>query len=38
MYLDYAEDKAMRKIPLTMDEWSNKLNTFLEFNERDILS
>lgn len=37
MYLDYAEDQAERKIPMTMKDWSGKLNAFLQFNERDIL-
>lgn len=37
MYLDYAEDQAERNIPMTMKDWSQKLNAFLEFNERDIL-
>ena len=37
MYLDYAEDQAERKIPMTMKDWANKLNAFLQFNERDIL-
>ncbi len=38
MYLDYAEDQAKRKIPMTMQDWENKLNAFLQFNEREILS
>ena len=37
MYLDYAEDRASRNIPMTMQDWSEKLNAFLQFNERDIL-
>ena len=37
MYLDYAEDQAKRKIPMTMQDWSKKLNAFLQFNEREIL-
>jgi len=37
MYLDYAEDRASRNIPTTMKDWSEKLNAFLQFNERDIL-
>jgi hypothetical protein len=37
MYLDYAEDQAERNIPMTMEDWSKKLNAFLQFNERDIL-
>ncbi len=37
MYLDYAEDQAKRKIPMTMEDWANKLDAFLKFNEREIL-
>jgi hypothetical protein len=37
MYLDYAEDQAERNIPMTMKDWSSKLNAFLQFNEREIL-
>ncbi|MGV7118821.1 virulence RhuM family protein [Paenibacillus kyungheensis] len=37
MYLDYAEDQAMRKAPMYMKDWIEKLNSFLQFNERDIL-
>ncbi len=38
MYLDFAEDQARRKIPMTMEDWSKKINTFLKFNERDVLN
>jgi len=38
MYLDYAESQAKRHIPMTMADWSTRLNAFLQFNERDILS
>ncbi len=37
MYLDYAEDQAKRKIPMTMEDWSKKLDAFLKFNQREIL-
>ncbi|MCB1616876.1 MAG: virulence RhuM family protein [Pseudomonadales bacterium] len=37
MYLDYAEDMAKRKIPMTMEDWATKLDAFLQFNERDLL-
>lgn len=37
MYLDYAEDQAERHIPMTMEDWKNKLDVFLQFNERDVL-
>ena len=33
MYLDYAESQAGRHIPMTMQDWSQRLNRFLEFNE-----
>ena len=37
MYLDYAEDQAERHIPMTMEDWKDKLDVFLQFNERDVL-
>ena len=37
MYLDYAEDQAERQRPMYMKDWTDKLNAFLQFNERDIL-
>jgi len=36
-YLDLAEGRAMRKIPMTMEDWSKRLDLFLEFDEREIL-
>ena len=36
-YLDLAEDRANRKIPMTMEDWTTRLDEFLTFNERDIL-
>ena len=36
-YLDLAEDRAQRKIPMTMEDWAKRLDQFLEFDERDIL-
>jgi hypothetical protein len=36
-YLDLAEERAMRKIPMTMEDWSRRLDAFLEFTEREIL-
>jgi len=35
--LDYAEDQTKRKIPMTMKDWSKKLNVFLSFNNRAVL-
>jgi len=37
MYLDYAEDQAKRRNPLYMKDWREKLDAFLQFNERQIL-
>jgi hypothetical protein len=36
-YLDLAEDRARRKIPMTMEDWAKRLDLFLAFNEREIL-
>lgn len=38
MYLDYAEDQAKRRRQMTMQEWSERLDAFLSFNERDVLT
>lgn len=38
MYLDYAEDQAQRRKTVTMQEWADKLDAFLSFNERDVLT
>lgn len=37
MYLDYAARQARRHIPMTMADWSSKLDAFLQFNDADIL-
>lgn len=36
-YLDLAEDRAKRHIPMTMEDWAKRLDKFLEADERDIL-
>lgn len=38
MYLDYAELQAKRRKTITMREWEEKLDTFLSFNEKDLLN
>lgn len=38
MYLDYAEDQAKRRNPITMEQWATKLDSFLQFNDRDVLT
>ena len=35
-YLELAEERALRKIPMTMEDWAKRLDAFLEFTERDI--
>ncbi len=35
-YLELAEERALRKIPMTMEDWAKRLDAFLEFIERDI--
>ena len=37
MYLDFAENMAQRQLPMKMQDWVKKLDSFLEFNEYDIL-
>ena len=37
MYLDYAENQAERQIPMKMEDWVQKLDGFLEFNEYKVL-
>jgi len=36
-YLDVAEDMALRKIPMTMQDWEIRLNKFIEATDREIL-
>lgn len=36
-YLDLAEERAERKIPMTMQDWAKRVDLFLEFDEREIL-
>lgn len=36
-YLDLAEERATRKIPMTMEDWDTRLDMFLEFDDREIL-
>ena len=37
MWLDYAEDQAKKRKQIFLKDWSEKLDSFLEFNERDVL-
>ena len=36
-YLDVAEDMALRKMPMTMQDWETRLNRFIEATDREIL-
>jgi hypothetical protein len=36
-FLDLAENRAKRNIPMTMEDWAKRLDRFLEFDDREIL-
>ncbi len=36
-YLDLAEDRATRHIPMTMEDWAKRLDLFLMADDREIL-
>ncbi len=38
MYLDFAELQALNRTPMHMRDWIAKLDDFLKFNDRDILT
>src|SRR5690554_2521203 len=38
MYLDYAERQARERKTVTMEQWSEKLDAFLSFNEHELLT
>ena len=37
MWLDFAEDQAMRRKQVFLQHWQERLDDFLAFNERDVL-
>lgn len=37
MWLDFAEDQAKRRQQVFLRDWQDKLDQFLQFNDRDIL-
>lgn len=37
-YLDVAEDMALRKIPMTMQDWETRLNRFIAATDREVLA
>jgi hypothetical protein len=36
-FLDLAENRAKRNIPMSMEDWAARLDAFLEFDDREIL-
>ena len=36
-YLDLAEERTKRKIPMTMQDWAKRLDLFLEYDDRKVL-
>jgi hypothetical protein len=36
-FLDLAENRAKRNIPMNMEDWAKRLDAFLEFDDREIL-
>jgi hypothetical protein len=38
MYLDYAERQARQRKTVTMEQWADKLDAFLKFNEQELLT
>jgi len=37
MWLDFAEDQALRRKEIFLKDWEEKLDTFLKFNDRAVL-
>ncbi|TVQ66172.1 MAG: hydroxyacid dehydrogenase [Oceanospirillales bacterium] len=37
MWLDFAEDQALRRKQVFLQDWAEKLDQFLSFNDRDVL-
>lgn len=36
-YLDLAEDMAIRKIPMSMEDWATRLDKFIALTDREVL-
>lgn len=36
-YLDLAESRARRRVPMTMEDWAKRLDIFLSADEREVL-
>ena len=37
-FLDLAEDRAKRHIPMTMEDWAKRIDKFLDSDDRPILN
>ncbi len=37
-YLDLAEDRARRRVPMTMEDWAKRLDIFLSADDRAVLT
>lgn len=37
MWLDFAEDQALRRKQVFLQDWDTKLDQFLSFNDREVL-
>lgn len=38
MYLDFASRQAQKRVPMSMQQWQEKLDAFLLFNEEQVLA
>jgi hypothetical protein len=38
MWLDFAEDQARRRKQVFMKDWEQRLDEFLQFNQRNVLT
>lgn len=38
MYLDYAEEQASNRVTISMKQWEEKLDAFLSFNNKELLT
>ena len=38
MWLDFAEDQARRRKEIFLKDWAEKLDAFLKFNDREVLT
>lgn len=37
-FLDLAEERAMRHIPMTMEDWATRIDKFLDSDDRPLLA